>query len=115
MILAPAPGYPRGMHNKNVISFVALLILVALVALAAHCTPKQQATALGVLRAGESGCVVVQRIHDPQGQVEDVCVAVEDVRAAVEAILKARASLAALTASASATSSAAAAPSGGAL
>lgn len=115
MILARAPGYPRGMHNKNVISFVALLILVALVALAVHCTPKQQQQAIAVLRAGESGCVEIQKIHNANGQTETVCVAVEDVRAAVEAILKARASLAALTASASATSSAAAAPSGGAL
>lgn len=105
------------MHDKNVISFVSLLILIALVALGAYCTPAQQQHALGVIRAADSGCVLVQQIHDPDGKTADVCVAVEDVRAAVEAILKARASLAALTASASAsaTSSAAAAPSGGAL
>lgn len=93
--------------NKNVLSVVGVVGLVLGAALSVRCTHQQQQAAVGVLRAADSGCVVVQQVHDPEGRVSDVCVAVEEVRAAVEAILRAQAALKAAS-SASSTPSASA-------
>lgn len=78
-------------YQKILIASLALAPFAA--AVQGACTPRQEQQAIGILRVIDQGCVTIQQIRLPSGEVQDACVRLDDVREAVEALLVARAAL----------------------